>query len=56
MLRLYGRGPRTERVIDEVPQGTEKTITFLAAFRNDRMVAMVFDRAMMAVSAGPAAD
>jgi hypothetical protein len=32
MVRLYGRGPCGERVIDEVPQGTEKTFTLLAAF------------------------
>jgi transposase len=47
MVRLYGRGPRGERVIDEVPQGTWRTITFVAALRHDKMVApMVFDGAM----------
>jgi len=47
MVRLYGRGPRGERVIDDVPQGTWKTITFVAALRHDKMVApMVFDGPM----------
>jgi transposase len=47
MVRLYGRGPRGERVIDDVPQGTWKTITFIAALRHGRMVAtMVFDGPM----------
>src|SRR6266404_9105440 len=34
MVRLYGRGPRGERVIGDVPQGTWKTITFVAALRH----------------------
>jgi transposase len=47
MVRLYGRGPRGERVIDDVPQGTWKTITFVAALRHKKMVApMVFDGPM----------
>ena len=47
MVRLYGRGPRGERVIDDVPQGTWKTITFVAALRHDKMVApMVVDGPM----------
>src|SRR5215468_12638973 len=47
MVRLYGRGPRGERVIDDVPQGTWKTITFVAALRHNKMVApMVFDGPM----------
>jgi len=47
MVRLYGRGPRGERVIGDVPQGTWKTITFVAALRHDKMVApMVFDGPM----------
>jgi transposase len=47
MVRLYGRGPRGERVIDEVPQGTWKTITFVAGLRYDKMFApMVFEGAM----------
>jgi transposase len=39
MVRLYGRGPRGVRVVDRVPQGTWKTITFVAALRHDKMVA-----------------
>ena len=47
MVRLYGRGPRGARVIDDVPQGTWKTITFVGALRHDKMVApMVFDGPM----------
>jgi transposase len=47
MVRLYGRGPRGARVIGEAPQGTWKTITFVAALRHDKMVApMVFDGPM----------
>jgi transposase len=47
MVRLYGRGPHGERVIDDVPQGTWKTITFVAALRHDKMVApMVVDGLM----------
>lgn len=47
MVRLYGRGPRGERVIGEAPQGTWQTITFVAAIRNDKMIApMVFEGAM----------
>jgi DDE superfamily endonuclease len=47
MVRLYGRGPRGERVIDDVPQGTWKTVTFVAALRHNKMVApMVFDGTM----------
>ena len=47
MVRLYGRGPRGARVIDEVPQRTWKTITFVAALRHNKMVVpMVFDGPM----------
>jgi len=47
MVRLYGRGPRGARVIDNVPRGTWKTITFVVALRHDKMVApMVFDGPM----------
>jgi putative transposase len=43
----HGRGPRGGRVIDDVPQGTWKTVTFVAALRHNQMVApMVFDRPM----------
>src|SRR5215470_1093393 len=38
---------RCAQVIDDVPQGTWKTITFVAALRHDKMVApMVFDGPM----------
>jgi DDE superfamily endonuclease len=47
IVRLYGRGPGGERVIDDVPEGTWKTVTFIAALRHNKMVApMVFDRSM----------
>ena len=47
MVRLYGRGPRGVRVVDRVPQGTWKTITFVAALRHDKMVApMIVDGPM----------
>src|SRR5499426_2907219 len=37
MVRLYGRCPRCERLIDRVPQGHWKTITFVAALRRNGM-------------------
>ena len=44
MVRLRGRCPRGERLISHVPQGTWKTITFVAALRHNKMVApMVLD-------------
>src|SRR6266849_4215841 len=47
MVRPNGWNPRGERVIDDVPQGTWKTITFVAALRHDKMVApMVLDGPM----------
>lgn len=39
MTRLYGRGPRGERVIGRVPFAAWKTLTFVAALRCDRMTA-----------------
>jgi transposase len=39
MTRLYGWGPRCQRVIDAVPQGHWKTITFVAALRLSGLVA-----------------
>ena len=39
MVRLRGRCPRGIRLIDHVPHGHWKTITFVAALRHDRMVA-----------------
>jgi DDE superfamily endonuclease len=47
MARLYGRGPRGERVIGRVPLGTWKTLTFVAGLRCDEMMApLVIDGAM----------
>jgi transposase len=47
MARLYGRGPRGERVIGRVPFGTWKTLTFVAGLRYDEMTApLVIDGAM----------
>jgi transposase len=44
MVRLYGRGPRGVRLVDHVPFGDWKTITFVSALRHDKMVApMVVD-------------
>ena len=39
MVRLYGRCTRGERVVDHVPQGHWKTITFVAALRRHGMTA-----------------
>jgi transposase len=47
MVRLYGRGPRGVRLVDRVPRGHWKTITFVAALRHDGMSApMVVDGSM----------
>ena len=37
MMRLYGRCARGERLVDHVPQGHWKTITFVAALRRHGM-------------------
>ncbi len=39
MVRPYGRCTRGERLVDLVPQGHWKTITFVAALRQDGMMA-----------------
>ena len=39
MARLYGRGPRGERVIGRVPFGPWKSLTFVAGLRSDEMTA-----------------
>jgi transposase len=39
MVRLHGRCARGERLVDHVPQGHWKTITFVAALRQDGMTA-----------------
>ncbi len=47
MVRLYGRGPRGERVIAAVPAGHWKVSTFVAGLRAGGLVApMVLDGAM----------
>jgi transposase len=47
MARLYGRGPRGERVTARVPHGHWRTTTFLAGLRCDRIVApLVLDGAI----------
>jgi transposase len=39
MVRLYGRCPCGERLVDHVPLGQWKTMTFVSALRHDGMVA-----------------
>jgi transposase len=39
MVRLCGRAPRGVRLVDHVPFGNRKTLTFVAAMRHNRMVA-----------------
>jgi transposase len=47
MVRLYGRGLRGVRLVDHVPFGQWKTMTFVSALRHDGMVApMLVDGAM----------
>ena len=47
MARLYGRGPRGERVVGAVPAGHWKVATFVAGLRADGLVApMVIEGAM----------
>ena len=47
LIRLYGRAPRGERLVDKVPHGHWKTTTFIAALRSSGMTApMVVDGAM----------
>lgn len=49
MTRLYGWGPRSERVIDPVPAGHWKTITLLAAVRlGGPLAAVTIDAAVNA--------
>ena len=46
-MRLYGRAPRDERLVQKVPHGNWKTITFIAALRHNRVTApFVLDGAM----------
>ena len=47
MVRLRGRAPQGVRVIDRVPLGEWKTLTFVAALRHNKMTApMVVEGAM----------
>jgi transposase len=47
MTRLYGWGPKSERVVDSVPHGHRKTTTFVGVFRLDGLFApLVVDGAM----------
>lgn len=39
MTRTHGRCPRGERLLDFVPHGHWKTLTFIAALRHDRITA-----------------
>ena len=38
-MRLYGRAPQDERLVQKVPHGNWKTITFIAALRHNRVTA-----------------
>ena len=50
MARLYGRARRGRRVVGRVPWGHWKTVTFVAALRQDAITApFVIDRPMNAV-------
>ena len=47
MARLYGWGPKSQRVVCDVPQGHWKTTTFIGALRTTGLTApMVIDGAM----------
>lgn len=47
MVRRYGWGPTSERLIDAAPWGHWKTTTFVAGLRHDGLIApMVLDGAM----------
>ena len=37
MVRTHGRCPRGQRLVDKVPHGHWKTLTFVAALRHDRI-------------------
>jgi hypothetical protein len=39
ITRLYGRAPQGERLVQKVPHGNWKTVTFIAALRHDRVTA-----------------
>ena len=47
MIKLYGRCPQEERLVDHAPRGHWKTLTFIGALRNTGMTApMVMDHAI----------
>ena len=51
MVRFRGRCPRGERLIDHVPHGHWKTVTFVAGLRRRAMVApLVLDGPMNATT------
>ena len=39
ITRLYGRAPQGERLVQKVLHGNWKTVTFIAALRNNRVTA-----------------
>jgi transposase len=39
IARLYGRAPQGERLVQKIPHGNWKTITFIAALRHNRVTA-----------------
>jgi transposase len=39
ITRIYGRAPQGERLVQKVPHGNWKTVTFIAALRYDRVTA-----------------
>ena len=41
ITRLYGRAPQGERLVQKVPHGNWKTITFIAALRHNRITAPI---------------
>jgi len=46
ITRLYGRAPQGERLVQKVPHGNWKTVTFIAALRHDRVTALVLEGPM----------
>ncbi len=51
MVRLYGRAPRGQRLVDSAPHGHWMTTTFVGALRSDEITApCVFDGPMNGVT------
>jgi predicted 2-oxoglutarate/Fe(II)-dependent dioxygenase YbiX len=46
ITRLYGRAPQDHRLIQKVLHGNWKTVTFVAALRNNRVTAPLLEGAM----------